>query len=87
MVKSKGNNLNKVGTANSVFNIISLIGWIKILLSAKNPEPKPINISLLIYPKNIENIANIIKGKLIKMSPSCAGCLVRRIFVINLMVH
>ena len=76
-VKNKGNNLNRVGTANSVFNRISLNGCIKILLSAKNPEPKPINISLLRYPKNIENIARIIKGKLMKISPSWAGSLVR----------
>jgi hypothetical protein len=31
----------------------------------KNPVPKPINISLVKKPKNIENIAKIIKGKLI----------------------
>ena len=47
-VNINGNNLNKVGTANSVSNIISCEGWINKLLSAKNPEPNPINISLVI---------------------------------------
>jgi len=47
-VKNKGNNLNKTGTANSVFKRISCVGWINILLSTKNPEPRPINISLVI---------------------------------------
>ena len=41
-------------------------------LSEKNPEPNPINMSFVINPKNIENTAKIIKGKLIKISPSCA---------------
>ena len=60
MVKSKGANLNKVGTANSVSNIISCEGCINKLLSAKKPEPKPMKISLVTYPKNIENTAKII---------------------------
>ena len=41
-------------------------------LSEKNPEPNPINISLVIYPKNIENTAKIINGRLKNKSPSCA---------------
>ena len=48
MVKIKGNNLNNTGVANSVSNIISCTGWIKILLSIKKLEPKPIKISLVI---------------------------------------
>ena len=64
-VHIKGNNLNKVGTANSVSIIISCEGWINKLLSAKNAEPKPIYKSLKMYPKNIENTARIINGKLI----------------------
>ena len=35
IVNNKGNNLKKVGTANSVSNIISCIGCINILLSEK----------------------------------------------------
>ena len=71
-VNIKGNILNKVGTANSVSSIISWLGCMKILLSTKKLDPNPINISLVTYPKNIENIANIIKGILINISPSCA---------------
>ena len=47
-VNIKGNNLKKVGTANSVSNIISCVGWINKLLSEKKAEPNPINISLVI---------------------------------------
>ena len=47
-VKAKGSNLKKVGTANSVSNIISLVGCTNKLLSAKNPEPNPTKISLVI---------------------------------------
>jgi hypothetical protein len=47
IVKNKGSNLNKIGIANSVSNIISCRGCINILLSEKNPEPNPINISLV----------------------------------------
>ena len=72
IVNTKGNNLNNVGTANSVSSIISCTGWINILLSIKNPEPKPMKISLVIYPKYIENKANITKGKLINISLSWA---------------
>ena len=72
MVKNKGKSLNKTGTANSVSKFISCLAWINKLLSAKNPDPNPIKMSLLIYPKNIENIASIIKGKLIKILPSWA---------------
>ena len=68
----KGSNLNRVGTPNSVSNIISWEGCINKALSEKNPEPNPINISFVINPKNIENTAKIIKGKLINISPSCA---------------
>ena len=62
----------KVGTANSVSSIISWLGCINRLLSAKKPVPNPMKISLVIYPKKIENKANTIKGKLINISPSCA---------------
>ena len=48
LVNTKGNNLKNVGTANSVSNIISWLGCINKLLSAKKPVPKPINISLVI---------------------------------------
>jgi len=41
-----------------------------VILSAKNPEPNPIKISLVIYPKNIENTANTIKGNTINKFPS-----------------
>ena len=50
-VKIKGINLNIVGTPNSVSIIISWTGWINILLSTKNPEPKPMKISLVIISK------------------------------------
>jgi hypothetical protein len=69
----KGNNLNKTGTANSVSIIISWVGWINKLLSTKKLDPIPINISLVIKPKNIENKANITKGEVKKKSPSWAG--------------
>ena len=59
-VEIKGNNLKIVLTANSVSIIISCEGWINKLLSAKNPEPNPINKSFVIYPKKIENTARII---------------------------
>jgi hypothetical protein len=36
-VNTNGNNLENVGTANSVFNIISWLGWINKLLSTKKP--------------------------------------------------
>ena len=47
-MKTKGKSLNIVGTPNSVSMIISWTGCIKILLSIKKLEPKPINISLVI---------------------------------------
>ena len=47
-VKKKGNNLNRVGTANSVSSIISCKGCVNKLLSEKKPEAIPINISLVI---------------------------------------
>ena len=50
-VEMKGNNLKILGTANSVSIVISCEGWINKLLSAKNPEPKPINKSFVMYPK------------------------------------
>ena len=47
-VNINGNSLNKVGTWNSVFNIISCKGCINNALSKKKPEPKPTNISFVI---------------------------------------
>ena len=71
IVRIRGNNLKKLGTPNSVSNIISCKGCINKLLSVKKPEANPINMSFVIYPKNIENIAKIIKGKLMNTSLSC----------------
>ena len=51
----------------STYNLLSLFGYINILLSCKLFNPIFKYISWEIYPKNIENIANIIKGKLIKI--------------------
>ena len=70
IVKKKGNSLNKVGTANSVSINISCVGWIKILLSVKKPEPNPIKMSLVKNPKYIEKIAKTTKGSIKKISPS-----------------
>jgi hypothetical protein len=70
IVNNNGNNLNNNGTANSVSRVISCDGCINNPLSTKNPVPNPINISLLIYPKKIEKIANMIKGIDIYISPS-----------------
>ena len=47
-VKRKGNNLNRVGTANSVSSMVSCKGCVNKLLSEKKPEAIPINISLVI---------------------------------------
>ncbi len=68
----KGNSLKSVGTANSVFIFISCKGCTNKLLSIKNPDPNPTKISFVMKPKNMENRANIIKGKLMNMPLSCA---------------